>query len=46
MYNMPIKLSTAMCYFTENDTIEVVNVVMNNMQNYLPTDINEQEEEM
>ena len=43
---MPIKLSIAMCFFAENDTIEVVIVVMNNMQNYLPTDINEQDKEM
>jgi len=35
-----------MCFFAENNTIEVVNGVMNNMQNYLPTDINEQDKEM
>ena len=31
---------------TENATVEVVNVVMNNMENYLPSDVNKEEEEM
>ena len=29
-----------------NDTVEVVNVLMNNMENYLPNDVIEQEKEM
>ena len=28
-----------------NDTVEVVNVLMNNMENYLPNDVIEQEKE-
>ena len=31
--------------FPENDTVEVVNVVMNNMENYLPSDVVEQDKE-
>ena len=29
----------------ENDTVEVVNVVMNNMESYLPSDVVEQDKE-
>ena len=28
-----------------NDTVEIVNVLMNNMENYLPNDVIEQEKE-
>lgn len=31
---------------TENDTVEVVNVVMNNIENYLPRDVTKQDKEM
>ena len=30
----------------ENDSVGVVNVLMNNMENYLPNDVIEQEREM
>ena len=31
---------------SENGTVEVVNVVMNNMEKYLPSNVADQEEEM
>ena len=30
----------------ENDSVGIVNVLMNNMENYLPNDVIEQEREM
>ena len=30
----------------ENDTVEVVNVVMNNLENYLPNDVTNQDEDV
>ena len=30
----------------EDDTVEVVNVVMNNMENYLPSDVIKQEKDV
>ena len=30
----------------EDDTVEVVNVVMNNMENYLPTDVIKQDKDL
>ena len=30
----------------ENDTVEVVNVVMNNMENYLPSDVIKQDKDV
>ena len=30
----------------ENDTVEVVNVVMNNMENYLPSDVIRQDKDV
>ena len=35
-----------MIVVTENDTVEVANVVMNNMENYLPGDVIKQDKEM
>ena len=35
-----------MINYIENDTIEVVNVVMNNMENYLPNDVIMQDKDM
>lgn len=31
---------------SDKDTVEVVNMVMNNMENYLPSDVVEQDKEM
>ena len=44
--HVPVYPQMNMVDVTENATVEVVNVVMNNMENYLPSDVNKEEEEM
>ena len=44
--HVPVNPKMNMVDVTENATVEVVNVVMNNMENYLPSDVNKEEEEM
>ena len=44
--HVPVNPQMIMVDAIENATVEVVNVVMNNMENYLPSDVNKEEEEM